>query len=245
MKKIDWRAVIPYIAIPLVFVVCVVLYMHMGKTTKAKTEYYEIVNKFDNHEITAYNLNLTSGVLEYKVVGDETTYEYTVPNVNLFVEDVHGQVMQYNRDNPDAQIQVDYKSGSANSWWVSLLPTVAVMVLLTLVMFFMFRKMNQSMQNENNRAMSFGKARIKKGGDDKRKTTFQDVAGADEEKEELEEIVEFLKNPQAFNALGARIPKGVLLVGPPGTGKTLLARAVAGEADVPVFSISGSVFVEM
>ncbi|MGN0555667.1 MAG: ATP-dependent zinc metalloprotease FtsH [Candidatus Fimenecus sp.] len=245
MKKIDWRAVIPYIAIPLVFVVCVVLYMNMGQTTKAKTEYYEIVNKFNNHEITAYNLNLTSGVLEYKVAGDETTYEYTVPNVNLFVEDVHEQVMQYNRDNPDAQIQVDYKSGSANSWWVSLLPTVAVMVLLTLVMFFMFRKMNQSMQNENNRAMSFGKARVKKGGDDKRKTTFQDVAGADEEKEELEEIVEFLKNPQAFNELGARIPKGVLLVGPPGTGKTLLARAVAGEADVPFFSISGSDFVEM
>lgn len=245
MKKIDWRAVIPYIAIPLVFVVCVVLYMRIGQTTKAKTEYYEIVNKFDNHEITEYNLNLTSGVLEYKVAGDETTYEYTVPNVNLFVQDVHEQVIEYNRENPDAQIQVDYKSGSANSWWVSLLPTVAVMVLLTLVMFFMFRKMNQSMQNENNRAMSFGKARIKKGGDDKRKTTFQDVAGADEEKEELEEIVEFLKNPQAFNELGARIPKGVLLVGPPGTGKTLLARAVAGEADVPFFSISGSDFVEM
>lgn len=245
MKKIDWRAVIPYIAIPLVFVVCVVLYMRIGQTTKTKTEYYEIVNKFDNHEITEYNLNLTSGVLEYKVAGDETTYEYTVPNVNLFVQDVHEKVIEYNRENPDAQIQVDYKSGSANSWWVSLLPTVAVMVLLTLVMFFMFRKMNQSMQNENNRAMSFGKARIKKGGDDKRKTTFADVAGADEEKEELEEIVEFLKNPQAFNELGARIPKGVLLVGPPGTGKTLLARAVAGEADVPFFSISGSDFVEM
>lgn len=245
MKKIDWRVVIPYIAIPLVFVVCVVLYMTMGQTTKAKTEYFEIVNKFDNHEITEYNLNLTSGVLEYKVAGDDTTYEYTVPNVNLFVEDVHGKVMEYNRENPDAQIKVDYKSGSANSWWVSLLPTVVVMVLLTLIMFFMFRKMNQSMQNENNRAMSFGKARIKKGGDDNRKTTFQDVAGADEEKEELEEIVEFLKNPQAFNELGARIPKGVLLVGPPGTGKTLLARAVAGEADVPFFSISGSDFVEM
>lgn len=245
MKKIDWRVVIPYIAIPLAFVVCVVLYMKVGQTTKAKTEYFEIVNKFENHEITEYNLNLTSGVLKYKVAGDEATYEYTVPNVNLFVEDVHKQVMDYNRENPDAQIKVDYKSGSANSWWVSLLPTVAVMVLLTLVMFFMFRKMNQSMQNENNRAMSFGKARIKKGGDDKRKTTFQDVAGADEEKEELEEIVEFLKNPQAFNELGARIPKGVLLVGPPGTGKTLLARAVAGEADVPFFSISGSDFVEM
>ena len=114
MKKIDWRVVIPYIAIPLVFVVCVVLYMNLGQTTKAKTEYFEIVNKFDNHEITEYNLNLTSGVLEYKVAGDDTTYEYTVPNVNLFVEDVHGKVMEYNRENPDAQIKVDYKSGSAN-----------------------------------------------------------------------------------------------------------------------------------
>lgn len=245
MKKIDWRAVIPYIAIPLAFVICIVLYMTMGQTTRERTEYYEIVNRFDNHEITEYSLNLSSGRLEYKIAGDEATYEYTVPNVNLFLEDVHSQVMEYNRENPDAQIQVDYESGSANSWWVSLLPTVVIMVLLMVVMFIMFRKMNQSVQNENNRALSFGKARIKKGGDENRKTTFADVAGADEEKEELEEIVEFLKDPQAFSALGARIPKGVLLVGPPGTGKTLLARAVAGEADVPFFSISGSDFVEM
>lgn len=245
MKKIDWRAVVPYIAIPLAFVLCLVVYMSVGKTTKAKTEYFEIVNKFENQEVTEYTLNLSSGVLEYRVAGDETVYEYTVPNVSLFVEDVHEKVMQYNRENPDAQIKVDYKSGSANSWWVSLLPTAAVMLLLLVLTFIMFRKMNQSMQSENNRAISFGKARVKKGGDDQRKTTFADVAGADEEKEELEEIVEFLKNPQTFNALGARIPKGVLLVGPPGTGKTLLARAVAGEADVPFFSISGSDFVEM
>ena len=152
--------------------------------------------------------------------------------------------MQYNREHPDAPIRADYKSGSPNSWWVSLLPSIGLMALLGITMFIMFRKMGQ-MQNENNRTLSFGKARIKKGGDDNRKTTFQDVAGADEEKEELEEIVEFLKDPQAFSALGARIPKGVLLVGPPGTGKTLLARAVAGEADVPFFSISGSDFVEM
>ena len=245
MKKIDWRAVIPYIAIPLAFVICIVLYMTMGQTTREKTEYYQIVNRFENHEITEYSLNLSSGRLEYKIAGDEVTYEYTVPNVNLFLEDVHSQVMEYNRENPDAQIKVDYESGSANSWWVSLLPTIVIMILLMVVMFIMFRKMNQSVQNENNRALSFGKARIKKGGDENRKTTFADVAGADEEKEELEEIVEFLKDPQAFSALGARIPKGVLLVGPPGTGKTLLARAVAGEADVPFFSISGSDFVEM
>lgn len=93
--------------------------------------------------------------------------------------------------------------------------------------------------------MNFGKAKIKNTNDEKRKTTFEDVAGADEEKEELEEIVEFLKAPDKYNKLGARIPKGVLLVGPPGTGKTLLARAVAGEAGVPFFSISGSDFVEM
>lgn len=244
MKKIDWKAVVPYIAIPLALVLCVAVYVVTGQKTKAKTDYSQMVQKFENHEVTEYMLNLTSGVLEYKVAGDDATYEYTVPNVNLFVEDVHEQVMQYNREHPDAPIRADYKSGSPNSWWVSLLPSIGLMALLGITMFIMFRKMGQ-MQNENNRTLSFGKARIKKGGDDNRKTTFQDVAGADEEKEELEEIVEFLKDPQAFSALGARIPKGVLLVGPPGTGKTLLARAVAGEADVPFFSISGSDFVEM
>ena len=107
----------------------------------------------------------------------------------------------------------------------------------------MMRRMNGGMGTD--KTLSFGKAKIKKSSDDKRKTTFADVAGADEEKEEMSEIVEFLKNPKKFNELGARIPKGVLLVGPPGTGKTLLARAVAGEAGVPFFSISGSDFVEM
>ena len=152
-----------------------------------------------------------------------------------------GYVLQ----NPDNQIKMDYKSGNSGSWLVSLLPTVVIMIVLTVIMLLMFRKMNQSFQNENNRTLSFGKARVKDANDGKQKKTFDDVAGADEEKEELEEIVEFLKNPSAFNALGARIPKGVLLVGPPGTGKTLLAKAVAGEAGVPFFSISGSDFVEM
>lgn len=245
MKKINWKTVIPYIVIPLAFIICIAWYSFMGSDTKAKTEYYQIVNLFQNNQVTEYDLNLSSGALKYKLAGDETVYKYTVPNVSLFVDDVHESVVEYNKANPDNQIKMDYESGSSNSWWVSLLPTLAVMVLLTVVMIIMFRKMNQTVQSENNRTLSFGKARVRKNEDDKRKTTFADVAGADEEKEELEEIVEFLKDPKMFSALGARIPKGVLLVGPPGTGKTLLARAVAGEAGVPFFSISGSDFVEM
>ncbi len=220
------------------------VYYLNGTQTKKKTEYYEVVNMFENHMVTEYKLNLTSGALEYKLKDDDTPHKYTVPNVSLFVDDIHDDVVEYNKENPDNQIKMDYASGSSNSWWVSLLPTAVMILLLAGVMLFMFRRMNQSVQNENNRAMSFGKARYKKN-DEKNTTTFADVAGADEEKEELEEIVEFLKAPKDFSALGARIPKGVLLVGPPGTGKTLLARAVAGEAGAPFFSISGSDFVEM
>ena len=244
MKKTNWKAIIPYIVIPLALVLVIATYSAVGPQSKKKTEYYEVVNMFETHAVTEYKLNLSSGALEYKLKDDETVYRYTVPNVSLFVDDIHDDVVEYNKENPDSQIKMDYASGTANSWWVSLLPTVVMILLLAGVMLFMFKRMNQSVQSENNRAMSFGKARYKKN-DDKNKTTFADVAGADEEKEELEEIVEFLKAPKDFSALGARIPKGVLLVGPPGTGKTLLARAVAGEAGAPFFSISGSDFVEM
>ena len=138
----------------------------------------------------------------------------------------------------------DIQRPAETSWFVSLLPTLLLFGLLIVFYWFMYRRMSASM-GDAGKQMNFGKAKIKNMNDEKRKTTFADVAGADEEKEELQEIVEFLKNPQKYNELGARIPKGVLLVGPPGTGKTLLARAVAGEAGVPFFSISGSDFVEM
>ena len=132
---------------------------------------------------------------------------------------------------------------SDNSLLLDLIPTIVVVLIFIVAWIFFMRRMGGA--GLGGREMNFGKAKIKNTNDEKRKTTFEDVAGADEEKEELQEVVEFLKNPDKFNKLGARIPKGVLLVGPPGTGKTLLARAVAGEAGVPFFSISGSDFVEM
>ena len=216
-------------------------------STKSRSElqYYEIVDMIKSNEIESYQLNLYSGEMVYYLRGDAKPNYYIVASPDIFYNDVNDFILEnneQNKDNPDKIIKQDYIRGNEASWLLNLLPTVIMFGLLILVWFLMMRKMNQSMGND--KAMSFGKAKFKRA-DDKRKTTFADVAGADEEKEEMSEIVEFLKNPKKFNELGARIPKGVLLVGPPGTGKTLLARAVAGEAGVPFFSISGSDFVEM
>ncbi len=243
MKKFNWKTLIPYIIIP---ALCIgMIYMYMGKMTEKDFKYYEVVEYFDNGQITEVDLNMNSGAMTFKLKGDDKVYNYTVPNVNLFVNDVHEQLREYNKANPDKPVEFDYKAGTSGSWIVSILPSLFLTLGLVVMIVVMFKKMNTSITSENNRAMNFGKARVKRADDETKKVTFKDVAGADEEKEELTEIVEFLKNPTEFSKLGARIPKGVLLVGPPGTGKTLLARAVAGEADAPFFSISGSDFVEM
>ncbi len=233
-----------YIIVP-ILLIATMAYMVGDKTRSEKPKYYEIVNQFRTNQVAEFELNLSSGAMEYKLVGADTTETYTVPNVEIFINDVHNYVNSYNLANPDSPIKYDYIKGSSTSWWASMLPMLIMSILSVALVFYFYRKMGQSISNETNRTLAFGKARVKLGKDEKRKTTFKDVAGADEEKAELEEIVEFLKAPETFSALGARIPKGVLLVGPPGTGKTLLARAVAGEAGVPFFSISGSDFVEM
>lgn len=227
-----------YLLIPLILIGAFALYSNNNSTQSKKVRYYEIVELFKTDQIAEYNLNLSSGNLQYKTKDSDDVKKYTVPSVDIFINDVNSYVK-----NSDS-IKYDYSSGKAGSWLLSLLPTALLLIALCAYMFFMFRRMNSSVMNENNRTMNFGKVRLNDQ-DKKPKTTFEDVAGADEEKEELSELVEFLKDPGKYNALGARIPKGVLLVGPPGTGKTLLARAVAGEADAPFFSISGSDFVEM
>ncbi len=236
------KAFLPYILIPLMVIGLILVYS--GSESNEKLEYYQVIELFDKGEVREYELNIGTGALTY-TLKDSSTGRYSVPNVNMFVNDIHEDVVEYNRANPDAPIKYNYVSGASYSFWLQIIPVIFCAILVIVGGFIFMKRMGNSISSENNRAMGFGKARVKFGADEKRKTTFDKVAGADEEKAELEEIVEFLKDPQKFTDLGARIPKGVLLVGPPGTGKTLLARAVAGEADVPFFSISGSDFVEM
>ena len=209
--------------------------------------YYDIVEMFRNNEVASYTLNNSNGKLQYVLRAEpDKKHQYSVPSVTLFFNDVHAYIIEFNENNTtEDDVKYNYEAGSSGEWLTSLLPLGMTIVLCVVVMFFVTKKMNQSLTNEANRTISFGKARIKKLSDDKKKTTFADVAGVDEEKEELAEIVDFLKDPTKYSDIGARIPKGVLLVGPPGTGKTLLARAVAGEANVPFLSISGSDFLEM
>lgn len=240
MKK-NVKNLILYIGIPVILIVVIAL-VTLNGTSKEGTKYYEIIDQLRENKISAYQLNLHSGELNYTLREDGKEYTYQVAAPELFVNDVEDMVREHNEQakTEDEKIKYDYKSGGEMSWLVSLIPSVIMFILMFVLFMFLMRRMGDG----GNNAMGFGKIKARKG-EDGRKTTFADVAGADEEKQEMQELVDFLKDPKKFNELGARIPKGCLLVGPPGTGKTLLARAVAGEAGVPFFSISGSDFVEM
>lgn len=228
-----------------VAIICGLVYMLTSMSTKSSDKKYsEIMEQFDSLNVSQFELDLGSGQLKYKLKGEDKVYSYTVPNVSLFAnevlggEDAENYRKKYNTENPDDPLQYNLIPISDNSFWLNLIPTL--LMLGVMIFFFVFM-----MKNAGGKKMSsFGKTNAKMAPSSK-KATFDDVAGADEEKEELKEIVDFLRDNKKYTEIGARIPKGVLLLGPPGTGKTLLARAVAGEAKVPFFSISGSDFVEM
>ncbi len=240
--------VLLYVGIPLILVMVIAGVMYSSQTAE-KVDYSTVMQLFNEDKIVEAELNVYEGSLTYVTREDGKSHTIEVVS-DVFYNDIGSIIKEKNTDknvdgtfNTANDIVMNYKAGGEGSWLMSLLPTVVMIVIIVFAWIFIMRRMSGGMGGD--KTMSFGKARVKKAEDDKRKTTFADVAGADEEKEEMSELVQFLKDPKKFNELGARIPKGVLLVGPPGTGKTLLARAVAGEAGVPFFSISGSDFVEM
>lgn len=228
-----------------VAIICGLVYMLTSMSTRSSDKKYsEIMEQFDSLNVSQFELDLGSGQLKYKLKGEDKVYSYTVPNVSLFANEVLGREdaenyrKKYNAENPDDPLQYNLIPISDNSFWLNLIPTL--LMLGVMIFFFVFMMKNAG----GGKMSSFGKTNAKMAPSSK-KASFSDVAGADEEKEELKEIVDFLRDNKKYTEIGARIPKGVLLLGPPGTGKTLLARAVAGEARVPFFSISGSDFVEM
>lgn len=238
------------IGIPVLLIIALCFLVNQRKPDDYKyseiMEYFS-VNSEKSKTVSDFNLSFDTGILtiNLKDNDDKTKNQpivYRVPDVNLFVTDVKQDLAEL--EAAGIHIGEDYEPKQDNSLLASLLPVIIMVVGLAFIWYFMIKRVNGAM-GESSKQMNFGKAKIKKVDDEKRKTTFEDVAGADEEKEELREIVDFLKNPKKYDELGAHVPKGVLLVGPPGTGKTLLARAVAGEAGVAFFSISGSDFVEM
>ena len=199
----------------------------------------ETVSSFSDAE-TAGLLGLGGGEQVLEPNGGSYVVKYKLPYIYYFLDDMRQYIDAYNEANPDAPMVYDMQAVRTSIPWMEIMMYVVILGSMGFVFFSMYRG-----GAGGGGVMNVGRAKVKDQQEGQRKATFADVAGADEEKAELEEVVQFLRNPGQFNSLGARIPHGVLLVGPPGTGKTLLARACAGEAGVPFYSISGSDFVEM
>ena len=236
-----FKGVFIYLAVIVLLVIGMVTMLQMSATPGEHTTYSKVISEFDNYNVSGYTLDLGSGELQYTLKSDNTKkYKYSVPNVSLFLQDTQGYRMAYNEKNPDSQLVEDFYPVSDNSFLLSFLP---YLLMVALMIGFTFVIMRQA--GGGGKMSQFSKANARTQPSNGPKITFADVAGAEEEKEEMSEIVDFMKNPRKYQELGAKIPRGVLLLGPPGTGKTLLAKAVAGEANVPFFSISGSDFVEM
>ncbi len=264
-NKTSVKKLLLYLGIPALIILGVVLVVNLTSKHVEYT-YSDILGFFEKQQVREFSVNVGTGALELKVTEDAVnekikdkdaatvdevastdeeklqTVKYKLASVEFFYMDIEEYVDAYNETH-ETKLKYEYIPASNNSFLLDLLPMLILVVVFIVFWIFIMKRMGGGAMG--GKEFQFGKAKFKDTNDEKRKTTFDDVAGADEEKEELEEIVEFLKNPGKYNELGAKIPKGVLLVGPPGTGKTLLARAVAGEAGVPFFSISGSDFVEM
>ncbi|MDD4781904.1 MAG: ATP-dependent zinc metalloprotease FtsH [Tissierellia bacterium] len=232
------KSIAMYIVI-FVVIILVVQSMVEPATQVPKITYSELIVQLKNDNIKSITFTDSEIKGVYK---DDTGFTSYVPSIFVFSSSFYDKYLAEKVES--GQLTIEGQPTPATPFWVQILPTIGMLVLLG-VLWFVF--MRQSQGGGAGKAMSFGKsrARMVKEDDPNKKVTFADVAGLDEEKEELSEIVDFLKNPAKFVKLGARIPKGVLLVGPPGTGKTYLSKAVSGEAGVPFFSISGSDFVEM
>ena len=230
----NWKSLVLWIVFPILILLLAAFIA--WQTPKEEHEYSEIIGYFSESQVEHFELKAESGLLKIKLKdGSEVTYSLAYPQ--RFLDDVKEYV------DADSKMTYDIERSIDSTVLWSIIPNIGLIIFIVVIWIVIMRRMSGGLGGD--KALSFGKAKIKNSNDDEKRNVFADVAGADEEKEELQEIVEFLKNPEKFNTLGARIPKGVLLMGPPGTGKTLLARAVAGEAGVPFFSISGSDFVEM
>ena len=242
MKRFSSRDVILYLMLILLMVFAVTTLQRMDQSRDPT--YGQVRTLFEQERVQSFSLEGNNLTLEVRGEGDATsTLHYEVANLYIFYNDLHELIDQQRASG--VLVDCDYKPGIESSWWFGLLPYLIIILVVGAFWYMMYLRQANANSGGGPGPSRFGHARTRTLADQGKKVTFNDVAGADEEKEELQEIVEFLRDPQKFIALGARIPKGVLLVGPPGTGKTLIAKAVAGEAGVHFLSISGSDFVEL